>query len=104
MTTQRVRIGDLAAGTVLVHDGATAESSRAQLASLRAQSGLSAPEVELIRDVLERWPSLEVSNRDALARSILSRIDSAASAEQLATMSDAELLQRLRQLLGAALD
>jgi uncharacterized RDD family membrane protein YckC len=104
ITTQRVRIGDLAAGTVLVHDGAAAEASRAQLASLGAQSGLSAPLVELTRDVLERWPRLEVSNRDALARSILSRIDSAASAEQLATMSDAELLQRLRQLLGAALD
>jgi uncharacterized RDD family membrane protein YckC len=104
ITTQRVRIGDLAAGTVLVHDGATAESSRAQLASLGAQSGLAPPLVELIRDLLERWPSLEVSNRDALARSILSRIDTAAPAAQLAALSDAELLRRLRQLIGAALD
>jgi len=60
--------------------------------------------VELIRDVLERWPSLEVSNRDALARSILARIDTAAPAAQLLALSDAELLQRLRRLLGAALD
>ncbi len=104
ITAQRVRLGDLAAGTVLVHDGDAAETSRAQLASLGVQSGLAPPLVELIRDLLERWPSLEVSNRDALARSILSRIDSAAPAAQLAALSDAELLRRLRQLIGAALD
>jgi uncharacterized RDD family membrane protein YckC len=104
MTTQRVRIGDLAAGTVLVHDSDAVETSRAQLALLGVQSGLSPPLVELIRDVLERWPSLEVGNRDALARSILSRIDTAAPAAQLLALSDAELLQRLRRLLGAALD
>jgi uncharacterized RDD family membrane protein YckC len=104
ITAQRVRIGDLAAGTLLVHDGNAAETSRAQLASLGTQSGLAPPLVELIRDVLERWPSLEVSKRDALARSILFRIAPAAPAAQLAALSDAELLQRLRQLIGAALD
>jgi uncharacterized RDD family membrane protein YckC len=104
ITAQRVRIGDLAAGTVLVHDGDAAETSRAQLASLGAQSGLAPPQVELIRDVLERWPSLELSKRDALARSLLARVDTAVPAAQLLALSDAELLQRLRRLLGVALD
>jgi hypothetical protein len=57
--------------------------------------------VELIRDVLERWPSLEVSKRDELARSILARADSATPAAQLSALGDAELLRRLRRLLGA---
>jgi uncharacterized RDD family membrane protein YckC len=104
ITEQRVRIGDLAAGTVLVLDDATAEKSRVELASMGARSGLAPALVELIRDVLERWPSLEVSKRDELARSILARVDGAAPAAQLAALSDTELLRRLRRLLGAALD
>jgi uncharacterized RDD family membrane protein YckC len=103
ITQRRVRIGDLAAGTLLVLDGDAAEKSRAQLAALDARSTLSPTLVELIRDVLERWPSLEVGKRDELARSILARADSAAPAAQLAALSDAELSQRLRRLLGAAL-
>jgi uncharacterized RDD family membrane protein YckC len=102
ITEQRVRIGDLVAGTVLVLDSDTAEKSRVQLASLQAHSGLPPELVELIRDVLERWPSLEVGKRDELARSILARIDGALSAAQLAALSDAELVRRLRRLLGAA--
>jgi uncharacterized RDD family membrane protein YckC len=104
ITEQRVRLGDLAAGTVLVLDDATAEKSRAQLASMGARSGLAPVLVELIRDVLERWPSLEISKRDELARSILGRVDGAVPAAQLAALSDAELLRRLRRLLGTALD
>jgi uncharacterized RDD family membrane protein YckC len=103
ITEQRVRIGDLVAGTLLVLDSDAADKSRVQLASLGAQSGLSPQLVELIRDVLERWPSLELSKRDELARSILARVDSTASAAQLAALSDAELSQRLRRLLGTAL-
>ena len=104
ITAQRVRIGDLAAGTVLVHDGDATDTSRAQRAALRAHSALSPPLNELIHDVLERWQSLEVGKRDELARSILSRIDTAVPAAQLLALSDAELLRRLRQLVDAALD
>jgi uncharacterized RDD family membrane protein YckC len=100
ITEQRVRIGDLAAGTVLVLDADTSAKSRAHLGSLVAQSGLAPALVELIHDVLERWPSLEVGKRDELARSILARIEPSASAAQLAALSDAELAQRLRALLA----
>jgi uncharacterized RDD family membrane protein YckC len=102
ITAQRVRIGDLAAGTVLVLDHDSAARSRVQLAPTGAHNDLAPALAQLIRDVLERWPSLEVEKRDELARSILARADTAASAAQLAALSDAELLQRLRRLLGAA--
>ena len=103
ITEQRVRIGDLAAGTVLVLDHDSAAKSRVPLASSDAHSGLTPALVQLIHDVVERWPSLEAGKRDELARSILARVDSATTAAQLGALSDAELLQRLRRLLGAAL-
>lgn len=103
ITAQRVRIGDLAAGTVLVLDGDAAEKSGAPHGSPGVESGLAAPLVQLIHDLLERWPSLEVGKRDELARSILARVDPAAPAAQLAALTDAELAQRLRRLLGTAL-
>jgi len=99
ITAQRVRIGDLAAGTLLVRDSEAAGKSLAQLGSMVSRSGLAPVLVELINDVLERWASLGIAKRDELARSILARIDSEASAAELAGLTDAELLQRLRQLL-----
>jgi uncharacterized RDD family membrane protein YckC len=99
ITEQRVRIGDLAAGTLLVLDSDAAAKTLAQLGSLVAHSGLAPALVELIHDLLERWVSLDTGKRDELARSILARVDSAASAAQLAALSDAQLSQRLRQLL-----
>jgi uncharacterized RDD family membrane protein YckC len=99
-TAQRVRIGDLAAGTVLVLDSESAARSHAQLASMVARSGLAPALVELIHDLLERWALLDTVKRDELARSILARIDSAAPPAQLAGLTDAELSQRLRQLLA----
>lgn len=100
ITEQRVRIGDLAAGTVLVLDAESAAKSLAQIGSMVTQSGLAPALVELIHDVLERWASLDIGRRDELARSILARIDSAAPPGELAGLTDAELSQRLRQLLA----
>jgi uncharacterized RDD family membrane protein YckC len=99
ITEQRVRIGDLAAGTLLVVDSDAAATTLAQLGSMVAHSGLPPALVELIHDLLERWASLDTGKRDELARAILARADTASSAAQLATLSDAQLLQRLRQRL-----
>jgi uncharacterized RDD family membrane protein YckC len=100
ITEQRVRIGDLAAGTLLVLDSDAAAKSLAQLGSMVTQSGLAPALVELIHDVLERWASLDIVKRDDLARSILARVDTAAPAAELAGLTDPELSQRLRQLLA----
>jgi uncharacterized RDD family membrane protein YckC len=100
ITQQRVRIGDLAAGTLLVLDSESAASTLAQLGSMVALSGLPPALVELIHDLLERWPVLDVGRRDELARSILARADPAADAAALARLTDADLSRRLRQLLA----
>jgi uncharacterized RDD family membrane protein YckC len=100
ITAQRVRVGDLAAGTLLVLDSEMAAKSRAQLGSMVTRTGLAPGLVQLIHDVLERWASLDTAKRDQLARSILARIDTAAPPAELASLTDAELSQRLRQLLA----
>jgi uncharacterized RDD family membrane protein YckC len=100
ITEQRLRIGDLAAGTVLVLDADATAKSRTHLGSLATQSGLAPVQVELIHDLLERWSALDLGKRDELARSILARVDPAAASAQLAACSDAELLQCLRELLA----
>jgi uncharacterized RDD family membrane protein YckC len=99
-TEQRVRIGDLAAGTVLIRDSQGAAQSLSQLAAMVTQSQLRPELVELIRDLLERWPELELKRRDEIARSILARADRSGSDAQLALMSDEELLRQLRALVS----
>lgn len=100
ITEQRVRIGDLAAGTLLVIDAESAARTLAQLGSMVAVSGLPPALVELVHDLLERWSVLAIDRRDELARALLARADPSATAAQLASLSDADLSRRLRQLLS----
>jgi uncharacterized RDD family membrane protein YckC len=100
-TDQRVRIGDLAAGTVLIRDSQAAARALAQLGAMVSQSGLKPEVVELVHDVLERWSALELSRRDEIARSILARTDRGGASVALASLDDAQLLSRLRALVNA---
>lgn len=100
-TEQRVRIGDLAAGTVLIRDSVAAGRALAQLGAMVSDSGLKPEAVELVHDLLERWSALELSRRDEIARSILARIDRDSSEVGLSALDDAQLLCRLRTLVNA---
>src|ERR1700674_2373215 len=55
-TANRVRIGDMAAGTLLVVDDAAAGKSLSRLETLAAGSRLPLDALELVDQVLERWP------------------------------------------------
>jgi uncharacterized RDD family membrane protein YckC len=99
-TRQRVRLGDMAAGTLLVLDNAAAEASLLRIERLAAHSKLSLDALELIDQVLERWESLEAANRAQVARSLLSRLDPKEDAANLAQLSDAKLRDKLQAYLG----
>jgi uncharacterized RDD family membrane protein YckC len=74
ITRDNVRIGDLAAGTVLVtlpDDGRKAPERQAVFAT---QSRLTPDQVELVSDVLERWPQLDTVMRRSLAQRILTQV------------------------------
>jgi hypothetical protein len=56
-TEHHVRVGDLAAGTLLVMDHDSTASSFASTAGTR--NGLSPQAVDLIQELLDRWPALD---------------------------------------------
>lgn len=102
-TAQRVRIGDLAAGTVLILDDSRSKSkSLHRIGALVQKSGIEPRAAALVEDVLDRWEELEPERRMQLARNLLERLDSARSGQPITTLQDAQLRSRLQDLLGRA--
>jgi uncharacterized RDD family membrane protein YckC len=103
-SAQRVRLGDLAAGTLLVHDGATEVKALAQLGALALNPALDADTIALTNDLLVRWKELHPSIRQELARDLLRRIDLAVGttrdAATLAALDDRGLQSSLRSALS----
>lgn len=104
-TAQRVRLGDLAAGTLLVHDGDDEVKALAQLGTLTLDSALDAGTIALGNDLLVRWSDLEPSRRQVLARDLLRRIAKAHGSEiaagSLESLRDRDLKGRLRSALSS---
>jgi uncharacterized RDD family membrane protein YckC len=92
LTEQHVRIGDLAAGTLLVVDE---DSNPASFASGAAATGVSPQAADLIHELLDRWPALEEQQRANIARSLLARIEPQITPDELAGLSTLDLRQRL---------
>jgi uncharacterized RDD family membrane protein YckC len=99
-TANRVRVGDMAAGTLLVLDDAAAEKSLARIETLAAGSRLPLDTLELLDQILERWESLDKNSRARIARSLLGRMNAANQPAVLASLNDAELHARLQALLS----
>ncbi len=101
-TAHRVRLGDMAAGTLLVLDDSAPGQSLVRLETLAAGSRLPLDALELVDQILDRWPSLDSPNRDQIARSLLARLEPGGDATSLSSLDDAELHARLRALLSGA--
>jgi uncharacterized RDD family membrane protein YckC len=98
-TAQRVRIGDLAAGTLLVLDDPQANRSLA-LVGMAAQSSRLEPDVAaLVQDLIDRWDELKADRRESLARELFARLDAGLDPAQLASLDSAALRSRLEALL-----
>lgn len=74
LTKQQVRIGDLAAGLVLVYDNAVKPKELRRATELALHSRLSSGDQALLLDLLERWPDLEDETRIRFAAQFLKRI------------------------------
>ncbi len=97
-TANRVRIGDMAAGTLLVVDDDAARHTLARLETLAA-SRLPLDTLELVDQILERWPTLGSENKRRIAGSLLARLEPAGDAAGFAALSEADLRARLLALL-----
>lgn len=99
LTDQHVRIGDMAAGTLLVTDHDTAASAFTSSAATR--NGLTPQAADLIQELLDRWASLEDHRRAEIARSLLSRLEPQTSPDELARLGSLDLHSRLAAKLAA---
>lgn len=93
VTRDRVRIGDLAAGTVLVLEDADAVRTLERIATA-APAGLDPRVAELVHELLERWGSLVPAQRLSLGRTALRRVGGIDPAT-VDAFSETELRQRL---------
>src|SRR5690606_4032512 len=96
---QRVRIGDMAAGTLLVENREASAKAVDRLASLHAAAGIDPAALDLVDQLLERWDQLAVDRRNSIARALLQRIDPA-SAGPVSAMTGEALRERLQELGG----
>jgi hypothetical protein len=101
MTANRVRIGDMAAGTLLVLDNNAAEKSLARIEALAAGSQLPLDALELVDQVLQRWESLETASRAQIAQALLGRLQASAEPQALAALSDSDLRAKLQAHLSS---
>ena len=101
ISSQHLRIGDLAAGTLLIFDQDRNVKSLTQLGAFAAHSKLDAAALDLLNDVLARWNELDASNRRALATTLLLRLDAQAKELPLATLTEDAVKSRLLALLSS---
>jgi uncharacterized RDD family membrane protein YckC len=99
---QRVRLGDLAAGTVLVLDEPKAAHSLGIVGALAGSSRLDPDSAALVRELLDRWREMDAREAANLARNLLRRLDAQLDPAQLHTFDRRALRARLESLLASA--
>src|SRR5207237_1086430 len=73
LTRDHLRIGDMAAGTLLVFERAEARLPGSAAAAARGAGHLDAAGAEIVAELLERWSTLTPEARQRLARQVLER-------------------------------
>jgi len=100
MTARNQRIGDLAAGTLLVYDDSSKAETLDSLPGAGIASGISTADAELVQDLLDRWETLDPAQRVALAQRLLDRLEPAEAAAHSAWLNDGNAFAALQRWLG----
>lgn len=96
-TQRNQRVGDLAAGTVLIYDEADKAESLEDLSNAGKTTGISTAEAELVHDLIARWDTLDPDDRLALARTLLTRLDPGTTG---ALLNEENALASLQRTIG----
>lgn len=92
LTTRRsVRVGDLAAGTLLVYEDAELESTAFETAAASADGRLGIEQTALARELLQRWRQLTPAVRRQLAARLLNVSAGIASEDDLKQRLEASI-------------
>lgn len=101
VTRRSQRIGDLAAGTLLIYDDAGKAETLVGIQSAGVSSGLSARDAEVVQELIDRWPTLADDSRLEMAGALLARIEPPESAAtRVALLNDGNALAALQRSLG----
>jgi len=100
MTARHQRIGDLAAGTLLVYDDSSKAESLDHLPRAGIASGISTADAEVVQDLLERWDTLDPAQRVELARRLLDRLEPGEAAAHRTWLNDGNASAALQKWLG----
>lgn len=95
---QHLRIGDMAAGTVLIYEEKASKKRIDMIVGDNASHRLSTQQRELVAELLERWKTLEAATRKQLAVDLLHKYGTGVPAETRLHY-DQTLRESLEQLL-----
>lgn len=102
-TRRHVRIGDLAAGTLLVYErGRRGAGLDALYEAYAGDSPLSLERVALVQELLARWDGLTPEVRERLGRALLGRLGLKEAAQTREGLGEAALRAQLVALLPGA--
>ncbi len=102
LTKTHVRIGDLAAGTLLVHEERVTSTVLERATQLALDQSLAPQDQELLLDLLERWKKLQRQVRTSLGLKFIRKIDKEVPEGLSPRELDRTLYHRLRKLAGQA--
>jgi uncharacterized RDD family membrane protein YckC len=103
ISAQRLRIGDMAAGTLLVVDQGVTPKLFFGIGAADNPTDADLITTDLAAQIVERWPALAIEKRDAIARSLLRRIGGADDTNRIAAMTDDSLKAELISLAQGSL-
>ena len=100
LTHNQVRIGDLAAGLVLVYDNTVKPKTLQQITDLALHTQLSIDDQTLLLDLLNRWHELSVDMRIRFAQQFFTRIGKSVPDLNKKNKQDQALKRALESLLA----
>lgn len=92
ITRQQVRIGDLAAGTLLVYE--QTETSAAEAAEAQEEGGVSIKEREVLQKLVDRWDELTPEHREQLGTKALQKFGRSTAVSDMKAEIESMLSER----------
>jgi len=102
VTGRSVRIGDLAAGTLLVHEEKLSARALERAQRVAGNQKLTPADQEILLDLVDRWKALDQSIRTRLAARFLEKLGEQVPVAANSKRLNQELFVRLQQLAGEA--
>lgn len=97
---KKLRLGDLAAGTVLIYEEKTDKRGIAELIAGEQTSSLSTRQRELAIELSERWKQLQSATRIELASKLLGQLGRETYPEEKRSRREKLLLAELQQVIS----